>query len=97
MGRYELLVASAGILGLTSFSTLLQRIYKTHNTTSLPWPWIIMNILAQTFSFIYGVANGAYGMYITNALFLMGLCYILYVKLTTEDPPTTTTTETKKN
>jgi hypothetical protein len=81
MGKYEGLIGIAGILGLISFSSLIQKIYETHNTTSLPWTWIIMNIAAQGLSFTYGVANGAYGIYIANFIFLTGLAYILYVKI----------------
>ena len=81
MGKYEFLVGTAGILGLTSFSTLVLKIHNTYDTESLPWAWIIINILAQMFSFIYGVVNNAYGIYLTNFVFLVGLAYILYVKL----------------
>ena len=81
MGKYEGLVGVAGMLGLISFSTLVQKIYTTHNTTSLPWLWVIANLTAQILSFIYAVANGAYGIYVPNFIFLMGLTYILYVKI----------------
>jgi len=81
MPKFESLVGIAGILGLISFSTLIQKIYETHNTTSLPWKWVFINITAQVLSFIYGVANRAYGIYIPNILFLSGLGYILYVKI----------------
>ena len=37
MGKYEFLPATAGILGLVSFSSLLKNIYDTHNTTTLTW------------------------------------------------------------
>jgi uncharacterized protein with PQ loop repeat len=79
--KFEALVGIAGILGLVSFSTLIQKIYDTHNTTSLPWTWVALNITAQLLSMIYGIANGAYGIYIPNSLFLLGLLYILYVKV----------------
>lgn len=82
MGKFEALIGTAGILGLVSFSTLLQKIYETHNTSSLPWTWIALNITAQILSLIYGITNGAYGIFIPNILFLSGLSYIFYVKLT---------------
>ena len=81
MGKYEGLVGIAGMLALISFSTLIQKIYTTHNTTSLPWIWVIANITAQLLSFSYGIINNAYGIYVPNFIFLMGLSYILYVKL----------------
>jgi hypothetical protein len=78
--KLEALVGIAGMLGLVSFSTLIQRIYSTHNTDSLPWTWVALNITAQILSFTYGIANSAYGIYIPNSLFLIGLTYIVYVK-----------------
>ena len=80
MGKYESLIGAAGILGLISFSSLLIEIYKTHNTTSLPWTWILMNLGAQILSLIYGIGNGSWGIVMPGILFLAGLLYILYVK-----------------
>ena len=87
MGKYESLIGVAGILGLISFSSLLILIHKTHNTTSLPWTWILMNLGAQSLSLIYGAANGSWGIVLPGMLFLVGLIYILYVKSTHKDDP----------
>ena len=81
MGRFESIIGIAGLLGLISFSSLIQQIYKTHNTASLPWTWIIMNLCAQTLSLIYGIGNVSYGIILPGILFLSGLIYILYIKL----------------
>jgi len=86
MPKFESLIGVAGIFGLVSFSSLIQKIYDTHNTTSLPWTWLIMNLSAQVLSLLYGLANKAYGIYIPTSLFLIGLIYILYVKI--KHPPT---------
>ena len=81
MGRFESLIGIAGILGLISFSSLIEQIYKTHNTTSLPWTWVLMNLGAQSLSMIYGIGNLSYGIVLPGILFISGLIYILYVKL----------------
>jgi hypothetical protein len=81
MGKYEPLIAMAGMLGLVSFSSLVQKVYETHNTTSLPWIWIIMNLAAQSLALSYGIINLSYGIILPGSLFLSGLSYILYVKL----------------
>ena len=81
MPKYEALIGVAGVLGLISFSALIQKIYDTHNTTSLPWIWLGMNLTAQILSLIYGIGNGSFGIIIPNLLFLAGLFYILYVKI----------------
>ena len=80
MGKYESLIGVAGILGLVSFSSLIQKIYETHNTTSLPWMWIFVNFLGQLLALIYGIANKSYGISIPCFIFLIGLGYIFYVK-----------------
>jgi hypothetical protein len=80
MGKYESLIGVAGILGLISFSSLVQKIYETHNTTSLPWTWIFMNFIGQVLALIYGIANMSYGISIPCSIFLIGLIYIFYVK-----------------
>ena len=107
MGKYESLIGIAGILGLISFSSLIKEVYSTHNTTSLPWTWILMNLGAQTLSLIYGIGNLSYGIVLPGLLFLSGLIYILYVKFnhkkyekivadTLVATPATATTATKE-
>jgi uncharacterized protein with PQ loop repeat len=86
MGKWESIIGVAGVLGLISFSSLVQKIYETHNTASLPWTWVITNLAAQVLSFMYGVVNNAYGIYIPNFIFLAGLFYIFYVKIVHPEP-----------
>ena len=81
MGKFESLIGVAGVLGLISFSSLIIEVYKTHNTTSLPWTWIIMNLAAQILSMIYGIGNESMGIVLPGILFLIGMFYILYVFL----------------
>lgn len=81
MGKFESLIGVAGIMGLISFSSLLATIYETHNTTSLPWTWIIMNLSAQVLSLVYGIGNGSWGIVLPGILFILGMFYILYVKI----------------
>jgi len=84
----ELLPGIAGIVGLASFSTLLLKVYQTHNTTSFPYAWIFMNLSAQVLALVYGVAKGAYGIYLPSILFVLGMLYLLAVKVYSQDYPT---------
>lgn len=84
----ELLPGIAGILGLVSFSTLLMKVYQTHNTTSFPYTWIVANLSAQILALVYGVAKGAYGIYLPALLFIVGMLYMLAVKVFSQDYPT---------
>ena len=87
MGKYEFLPATAGILGLFSFGSLIKNIYETHNTSSLTWSWIVINIVGQTLIAVYGYLNSAIGLYGPTIFFIFGLIYIFYVKFYTEDLP----------
>ena len=81
MGKYESLIGVAGILGLISFSSLIQQIYQTRNTASLPWSWIYVNFIGQLLAFIYGVANKSYGIYIPCFIFLTTLKPLRYISI----------------
>jgi hypothetical protein len=77
----EIIIGIAGALGLFSFSSLLKGIYLTHNTTSLPWSWLFISIVAQSLALLYGFIKRAYGLIIPNIFFNLGLYYIFYIKL----------------
>ncbi len=76
----EILAASAGILGIVSFSSLLYKIFLTYNTTSLPWTWVIINISAQTLMLAYGLVNKLPGIIWPSFVFILGLIYIVIIK-----------------
>ena len=80
MAKLEILAASAGILGIISFSSLLYRIFLTYNTTSLPWTWVISNISAQTLMLAYGLVNKLPGIIWPSFVFVLGLIYIVIIK-----------------
>lgn len=99
MGKYESLIGTAGILGLVSFASLIQKIYKTRNTSSLPYTWLFMNFMGQLLALIYGIANKSYGISIPCVVFLLGLVYIFYVKAfdkPIKDVPTKSKEEVKQ-
>ena len=80
MGKLEILAASAGILGIVSFSSLLYRIFLTYNTSSLPWTWVVSNMSAQLLMLAYGVVNTLPGIIWTSFVFVLGLIYIIVIK-----------------
>lgn len=81
MGKYELLASAALLLNFSSFSTLLYNVVKTKNTSTLPYTWFYTNIGAQVLMIIYAVINGAYGIYIPTTFLLVGLIYMLSIKI----------------
>lgn len=80
MGKLEILAASAGILGIVSFSSLLYKIFLTYNTSSLPWTWVVSNMSAQLLMLAYGVVNKLPGIIWPSFVFVLGLIYIVIIK-----------------
>jgi len=80
MAKLEILAASAGILGIISFSSLLYKIFLTYNTTSLPWTWVVTNISAQLLMLAYGIVNNLQGIIWPSVVFVLGLFYIVIIK-----------------
>ena len=80
MAKFESLAASAGVLGIVSFSALLYKIFLTYNTSSLPWTWVVSNITAQSLMLAYGVINNLPGITWPSFVFLLGLVYIVIIK-----------------
>ena len=89
MPKLEFLPAIAGGLGIISLSTLVFKVYNTHNTTSFPYSWLFINLTAQVLSLIYALANKAWGIYVPNTVFIIGLSYMLYVKVVFTENKTT--------
>ena len=63
------------------YENLKEQDFKYIDTAFSVIIWVIANITAQLLSFSYGIINNAYGIYVPNFIFLMGLTYILYVKI----------------
>ncbi len=81
MPKLEFLPAVAGGLGIVSLSTLVFKVHQTSNTTSFPYSWLFINLTAQILSLIYALANKAWGIYVPNTIFILGLSYMLFVKV----------------
>ena len=81
MGKYELMATTAVLLNFSSFSSLLYNVMTTHNTSTLPYIWFYTNIGAQVLMIIYALINGAYGIYIPTFILLIGLIYMLFIKM----------------
>ncbi len=71
----------AGLLMLLAFSNLVLRIHFSKETEHLTFVWILLVLIAQILLVIYGYMNKAYGIYIPAILFIVGVLYILHVKL----------------
>lgn len=97
MGKYELMATTAVLLNFSSFSSLLYNVMTTHNTSTLPYLWFYTNIGAQVLMIIYALINGAYGIYIPTFILLIGLIYMLFIKMFYENDVKTKNNERNSN
>ena len=82
MGKLGILATASLMFNVVSFFSLVSNIYKTHNTFSFTWFYLIGNVIAQILLIIYGIANNAPEIYGPTMLLFSGLGYIVYDKYT---------------
>ena len=80
--KYQLIAIIAGLLTIVAFSHLVYKVYLTKHTEHITFVWISLVLTAQTLLIIYGKLNNSYGIYLPAILIVVGLSYILYIKLT---------------
>ena len=81
MSKHEELTYISSIFALSAFSFLIYNVHQSKNTSHLEFLWIFLLITAQILMFIYGKLNHIHGLYVPASLYIMGLIYILYVKV----------------
>lgn len=81
MGKYSLLATISLMFNVVSFFSLVLNIHKTKNTSSFNWVYLIGNVFAQILLIIYGIANSLPEIYIPTLLLMIGLAYIIFIKL----------------
>jgi uncharacterized protein with PQ loop repeat len=79
--KYQLIAVIACILTIISFSSLVLRVHMTKETEHLTYTWIALVLTAQSLLVVYGVINNSYGIYVPASILIVGVFYILYVKL----------------
>lgn len=79
--KYQIMSGIAGVLILLAFKKVIYRVYNTQNTEHITYTWIFLILTAQSLLVLYGLLNKAYGIYLPALLVVMGVSYILSVKL----------------
>jgi hypothetical protein len=82
MSKYNELTLISGILTIIGFSFLIEHVYVTKITDNLTYFWIFLNLTGQLLLFIYGKVNNVFGIYFTSFIIIVGISYVLYVKVT---------------
>jgi hypothetical protein len=81
MSKYNELTLISGILTIVAFSFLIEHVYVTKITDNLTYFWIFLNLTGQLLLFIYGKVNNVFGIYFTSFIIIVGISYVLYVKV----------------
>ena len=83
MGKYEYLASISLLLNIFSFITLIVNVYKTGDTSNFTWFYLFGNVISQSILIIYAKINNAWGIYLPTILILIGILFILFVKIKT--------------
>jgi hypothetical protein len=76
--KYQMIYVISGILIILGFSHL---VFNVYNTKQFTFTWIFLMLLVQPLLIMYGVLNNVYGIYLLSIILIIGILYILYVKL----------------
>jgi hypothetical protein len=79
--QHDELALMSGILAITAFSFLVYNTHVTKNTNHLTFLWLFLLLVAQILMFSYGKINHIQGLYVPASLYILGLMYILYIKV----------------
>ena len=82
MGKLSILATTSLMINVVAFVSLVINIYKTHNTTTYTWSYLLLNTFGQILLIIYGLANKAPEIYGPTIILCVGLLYIIYDKYT---------------
>jgi uncharacterized protein with PQ loop repeat len=82
--KLELIGFIAAILGVLSFYSLVYHNHNLQNTTSLSSYWLGLSVIIQTLWLIFGLTNNIRPTLISSPLIIIGLFYLIYLKLKLE-------------
>ena len=85
MHKYALLATISLMFNVISFSSLIYNIHLTKDTSSFNWLYLMGNIMAQLLLIIYGLSNKAPEIYVPTMLLIIGLIYIIFIKINYDD------------
>jgi uncharacterized protein with PQ loop repeat len=82
--KLEYIGFTSVILGIISFYSLVYHNYILQDTTSVSPIWLGMSVIIQILWLIYGITNNIRPTIISSPLFIIGLLYLIYLKIKLE-------------
>ena len=81
MNKYDYILSFGYFLLLISFSMFLYGVHTTKYTKNLSYTYVFTVLLGQFLLFVYGILNDLKPMYTSATIVLLGIIYVLYIKL----------------
>ncbi len=82
--KYLCILYLSKLLTLTAFYFIVYTTHITKLTEHISVIWIFAMLIAQILNFIYATINGIQWDKTISAIFIAGISYIIYMKLTYE-------------
>ncbi len=82
MNKYHNILSFGLFSLLIAFSMSFYRVHTTKDTKHLSYIYFIMAIVGQFSLLVYGILNNFKPMYISSTIILLGIIYMLNIKLT---------------
>jgi hypothetical protein len=80
--KYQWIAFVAGMLTILALIDLIYGVHLTKQTEHLTFTWIGLVLSSKILLVLYGILNKSYGIYLPASLIILGIGYVLYVKLT---------------
>ena len=80
MAKYEWVASIAGSIGLTASFRLYYDIYKTKDTSTFTWWYLLLALFTQLLLVFYAYINGLIGILWPTIILILGYIFIMYVK-----------------
>jgi uncharacterized protein with PQ loop repeat len=81
MNKYHYILSFGLFSLLIAFSVSFYRVHTTKDTKHLSYTYFFMAILGQFSLLVYGILNDVKPMYISSTIILLGIIYMLNIKL----------------
>lgn len=79
--KYQIIAVISSILTILAFSHLIFNVYITKETEHLSLIWIFLVLTAQSLLVVYGLINDSLKNYVPASILILGVLYVLYIKL----------------
>ena len=79
--KYQIIAVISSILTILAFSHLIFNVHITKETEHLSLIWIFLVLTSQSLLVVYGLINDSFKNAVPASILILGVLYVLYIKL----------------